>query len=101
MINRIRPVARDVNVVEDRFTVFLMDSGKLKIPFQRFTRLLAASREQRRAVRVNADVPAAATFVDALRVQDERPAAPCPRKCGSREPSCACRTVRRGCPLSS
>jgi hypothetical protein len=74
MINRIRPVARDVNVVEDRFTVFLMDSGKLK--FQRFTRLLAASREQRRAVRVNADVPAAATFVDALRVQDERPAAP-------------------------
>jgi hypothetical protein len=33
MINRIRPVARDVNVVEDRFTVFLMDSGKLKVPF--------------------------------------------------------------------
>jgi hypothetical protein len=76
MINRIRPVARDVNVDKDRFTVFLMDGGKLKIPFQRFTRLPAASREQRQAVLVNADVPAAATFFYALRVQDERPAAP-------------------------
>jgi hypothetical protein len=54
MINRIRPVARDVNVDEDSFTVVLMYGGKLKIPFQRFPRLLAASREQRQAVRISA-----------------------------------------------
>ena len=54
MINRIRPVARDVNVDEDSFTVFLMDGGKLKVPFQRFARLFIASRDQRRAVRISA-----------------------------------------------
>ena len=54
MINRIRPVAREVNVDEDSFTVLLMDGGELKIPFRRFPRLLAASREQRQAVRISA-----------------------------------------------
>ena len=54
MINRIRPVAREVNVDEDSFTVLLMDGGELKIPFRRFPRLLAASREQRLAVRISA-----------------------------------------------
>ena len=54
MINRIRPVAREVNVDEDSFTVVLMDGGELKIPFRRFPRLLAASREQRQAVRISA-----------------------------------------------
>ncbi len=54
MINRIRPVARDVNVDEDSFTVFLMGGGKLKVPFQRFPRLFIASRDQRRAVRISA-----------------------------------------------
>jgi Protein of unknown function (DUF2442) len=54
MINRIRPVARDVNVDEDSFTVFLMDGGKLKVLFQRFPRLFIASRDQRRAVRISA-----------------------------------------------
>jgi hypothetical protein len=32
----------------------MMDGGKLKIPFRRFPRLLAASREQRLAVRISA-----------------------------------------------
>src|SRR5260370_16031442 len=54
MINRIRPVAREVNVDEDSFTVVLTDGGELKIPFRRFPRLLAASREQRLAVRISA-----------------------------------------------
>ena len=54
MINRIRAMASDVNVDEDSFTVFLTDGGKLKVPFQRFPRLLTASREQRQAVRISA-----------------------------------------------
>jgi Protein of unknown function (DUF2442) len=54
MINRIRPVAREVNVDEDSFTVVLTDGGELKIPFQRFPRLFIASRDQRRAVRISA-----------------------------------------------
>ncbi|WP_408362103.1 MULTISPECIES: DUF2442 domain-containing protein [unclassified Paraburkholderia] len=54
MINRIRPVATDVNVDKDGFTVVLMDGGKLKVPFKRFPKLFTASRDQRRAVRISA-----------------------------------------------
>jgi hypothetical protein len=54
MINRIRPLAIEVIVNEDRFIVRLKDGGNLRVPFQWFSKLLAATPEQRRAVRISA-----------------------------------------------
>jgi hypothetical protein len=54
MINRIRPVAIEVTVNEDSFTVLLKDGGNLRVPLRWFPKLLAATPEQRKAVRISA-----------------------------------------------
>jgi hypothetical protein len=54
MINRMRPIAIEVTVNEDSFIVRLKDGGNLRIPLQWFPKLLAATPEQRRAVRISA-----------------------------------------------
>jgi hypothetical protein len=54
MINRIRPIAIEVTVNEDSFIVRLQDGGKLHVPLHRFPNLLAATPEQRKAVRISA-----------------------------------------------
>jgi hypothetical protein len=41
-------------VTEDSFIVRLKDGGNLRVPFQWFPKLLAATFEQRRAVRISA-----------------------------------------------
>ncbi|MFM0653458.1 DUF2442 domain-containing protein [Paraburkholderia sediminicola] len=54
MINRIRPIAIEVTRNEDSFIVRLQDGGRLHVPLHRFPNLLAATPEQRKAVRISA-----------------------------------------------
>lgn len=54
MINRIRPIATQVTVDDHSFTVRLNDSGRLRVPWQWVPNLLAATPEQRGAVRNSA-----------------------------------------------
>ncbi|MFM0292142.1 DUF2442 domain-containing protein [Paraburkholderia sp. RL17-380-BIE-A] len=54
MTNRIRPIAIEVTMNEDSFIVRLQDGGKLHVPWRQYPKLLAATPEQRRAVRISA-----------------------------------------------
>jgi hypothetical protein len=53
MISRIRPIAVKVAVEEDSLIVILKDGGNLRLPLRRFSKLLAASPEQRSDVRIS------------------------------------------------
>ncbi|MFL9914709.1 DUF2442 domain-containing protein [Paraburkholderia fungorum] len=54
MINRVRPIAIAVTVEENSFTVHLKDGRTLRVPWRPYPNLLAATPQQKKAVRISA-----------------------------------------------